>query len=103
MTPQRIQLSRKKGWRMPPNAVKVDRSTRWGNPHVAKGSNTAAAVAAFKADLLAGRLKITCEDVKRELAGKDLGCWCWRDWTCHADVLLEIANPALIERERGRV
>lgn len=30
--PRRIQLKRTKGWRMPPNTVKVDRSTRWGNP-----------------------------------------------------------------------
>ena len=32
--PKRIQLSRKKGWRMPPNTVKVDRSTKWGNPFI---------------------------------------------------------------------
>lgn len=32
--PRRIQLSRAKGWRMPPNTVKVDRSTRFGNPVV---------------------------------------------------------------------
>lgn len=31
MTPERIQLRRTKGWRMPPNTVKVDRTTRWGN------------------------------------------------------------------------
>jgi len=30
--PQRIQLSRSKGYRMPAGAVKVDRSTIWGNP-----------------------------------------------------------------------
>jgi len=30
--PTRIQLCRTKGWRMPENTVKVDRSTRWGNP-----------------------------------------------------------------------
>jgi hypothetical protein len=30
--PIRVQLSRKKGWRMPPNTVKVDRTTKWGNP-----------------------------------------------------------------------
>lgn len=30
--PERIKLSRAKGWRMPEGAVKVDRSTRWGNP-----------------------------------------------------------------------
>ena len=30
--PIRVQLSRKKGWRMPENTVKVDRTTKWGNP-----------------------------------------------------------------------
>lgn len=33
MTPQRIQLSRKKGWRLPPGAVVVARPTKWGNPY----------------------------------------------------------------------
>lgn len=27
--PDGIQLSRAKGWRMPPDAAKVDRSSRW--------------------------------------------------------------------------
>lgn len=31
--PVRIQLSRKKGWRMPPNTVSVARPGFWGNPH----------------------------------------------------------------------
>lgn len=30
--PDRIRLSRAKGWRMPEGAVKVDRATIWGNP-----------------------------------------------------------------------
>lgn len=30
--PRRIQLSRARGWRMPEGTIKVDRSTRWGNP-----------------------------------------------------------------------
>lgn len=34
--PQRITLSRAKGWKMPPNTVKVDRSTVWGNPYQIK-------------------------------------------------------------------
>ena len=29
--PVRVQLSRRKGWKMPPNTVKVDRSTVFGN------------------------------------------------------------------------
>lgn len=32
--PVRVQLSRRAGWRMPENTVKVDRSTRFGNPFV---------------------------------------------------------------------
>jgi hypothetical protein len=30
--PKRIQLRRTKGWRMPANTVKVDRSAKYGNP-----------------------------------------------------------------------
>lgn len=30
--PERIQLRRTKGWRMPPNTVKVTRPGPWGNP-----------------------------------------------------------------------
>ncbi|HST84640.1 MAG TPA: DUF4326 domain-containing protein [Kineosporiaceae bacterium] len=36
--------------------------------------------------------KVTVEDIRRELAGKDLACWCDPDVACHADVLLELAN-----------
>jgi Domain of unknown function (DUF4326) len=28
-----------------------------------------------------------------ELSGHDLMCWCPLDQPCHADVLLELANP----------
>lgn len=31
--------------------------------------------------------------VRRDLAGRDLACWCALDQSCHADVLLELANP----------
>lgn len=33
--PHRIRLSRAPGWRMPADAMKVDRTTRWGNPFAA--------------------------------------------------------------------
>lgn len=32
------------------------------------------------------------EEIRAELAGKNLACWCPLDQPCHADVLLEIAN-----------
>jgi hypothetical protein len=31
--------------------------------------------------------------LRRDLAGKDLACWCPLNTPCHADVLLELANP----------
>lgn len=35
------------------------------------------------------------DEIRAELAGKDLGCHCELDEMCHADVLLEIANGGL--------
>jgi hypothetical protein len=34
----------------------------------------------------------TVEEIRAELRGKNLACWCPLDQPCHADVLLEIAN-----------
>lgn len=33
--PERVQLSRRKGWKMPPNTVNVARPGRYGNPFIA--------------------------------------------------------------------
>lgn len=46
----------------------------------------------------AERRPLTVEDVRRELSGKDLVCWCpivsdeGQPVACHADVLLRVAN-----------
>jgi hypothetical protein len=85
MTPKRVQLSRKRGWRMPPNTVKVDRSTQWGNPWTEENSGRIPPV-----------LRFACETAPlmnlSPLRGKNLACWCGLDAECHADVLLELAN-----------
>jgi hypothetical protein len=91
--PIRLQRSRRKGARLPEGAVVVTRPTRWGNPHpLALGR--AEAVRRYRDDLLAGRLDVTVEDARAELAGRDLACWCPLDGPCHAEVLLEVANRA---------
>jgi uncharacterized protein DUF4326 len=91
--PRRIQLRRTKGWRKPDGAVVVARPTKWGNPHrVRDAEAAAAAVERYRADLLAGRLGVSVDDVRRELRGRDLACWCRPDRACHADVLLALAN-----------
>jgi hypothetical protein len=106
--PDRVTLSRRAGWRMPPNTVKVDRTTKWGNPHDWRDWLDAArhessvltyafdrkhwcreqAVQAFKEDVQDGIISLPFE----ELRGKNLACWCHRHEWCHADVLLELAN-----------
>jgi Domain of unknown function (DUF4326) len=78
---------------VPAGAVRITRPSRWGNPHkVSPDCPPDVAAARFRADLYAGRLRITVDDVRSELAGHDLACWCPLDRPCHGDVLLEVAN-----------
>lgn len=104
--PIRVQLSRAKGWKMPANTVKVDRSTRWGNPDRAEVIGATLAVEMFRRRLAPGgfglgpiQAILTAKDVRRELRGKNLACWCALGAPCHADVLLEIANAGMAPLE----
>jgi Domain of unknown function (DUF4326) len=91
--PGRIQLRRTKGWRKPEGAVVVARPSRWGNPfRIGVDGDRAECIALYRAALLANRLSFTAEDARRDLAGRDLACWCRDEDPCHADVLLEVAN-----------
>lgn len=105
MKPQRIQLSRRKGWRMPPNTIKVARPSTWGNPFRVGGidhktgeniTDAAHAVRLFRERWFEGNdpswKDIMREAAIEELRGHNLACWCPLDAPCHADVLLEIAN-----------
>lgn len=113
--PKRIQLSRAKGWRMPPNTVKVTRPGRWGNPF----TKAAAIESEYATEETWREFVVECfrdwmgptqsgrdwwqgdESDKRKAAiieglsmlrGKNLACWCKPGEPCHADVLLELAN-----------
>lgn len=101
--PERIQLSRAKGWRMPPNTVKVDRTTQWGNPIRTRGDGIAIdnrqAVKLFSEliDAQNGWTSvkghfISRADARTALKGRNLACWCSLDEACHVDVLLALAN-----------
>jgi len=91
LMPQRLQRSRRKGARLPAGTLVVSRPTKWGNPHPLE-LGRAEAVRRYRDDLLAGRLGVSVDDVRRELRGRDLACYCPLDEACHADVLIEIAN-----------
>jgi len=119
--PIRIQLSRKKGWRIPPNAMKVDRATLFGNPFaVIKGTVSGGPERLVKAtryfvgdggEFFVTKAEAQARSVQRFRAwidhpanrkhremcivgcrGKDLACWCKPDEPCHGDILIELAN-----------
>jgi len=115
--PRRIQLSRRKVFRLPPNTVVVSRPSKWGNPYKldhydVRGSDdkplTPKAERVHEQRALATRDhwmwlravpegEAIAERARVELRGKNLACWCplpkrgERD-ECHAANLLEVAN-----------
>lgn len=94
--PDRIQLSRAKGWRMPENTVKVARPTVYGNPYrigdkgVPDGEVAVYLYRLWLETTPDGQCALAL--IKRHLRGKNLACFCKPGQPCHADVLLELAN-----------
>ena len=92
---------------MPEGAVYVGRGTKWGNPYPVGGQKEAGltvgpvtpqqCVNAYRA--LVWNVPPWDDLPFEELRGKDLACWCPLEdehgnrVPCHADVLLELANP----------
>jgi hypothetical protein len=90
---------------MPTGAVKVDRTTPWGNPfdHRGPGRDRAIAIREYAAwldgegpdELPAGHRAVSRSWVLAhldDLAGHRLACWCPLDDPCHADVLAAHAH-----------
>jgi hypothetical protein len=110
--PVRVQLSRRKGWRMPPNTVKADRSTDLGNPFPVDVYGRAGAVDKHRR-WLTGNMSaremsessrcdrwpdislVTIREWQRKAikrhAGKNMACWCGLDEECHVDNILALA------------
>ena len=95
--PIRVQLSRKKGWKMPPNTMSVARPHAMGNPHHVGFCPTCGvthtreeAIAEFAAMFKDNPYLVGMTILA--LRGKNLACWCALDVPCHADFLLRLAN-----------
>jgi hypothetical protein len=116
--PERIQRKRTRGWRMPENTVSVTRPGKFGNPFRIGGWFKLGArgapmvwVEAYDGyqDQSFTKVKTREQAVEfyreyrrrfpltlaetAKLKGKNLACFCPLDQPCHADVLLELANP----------
>lgn len=110
--PRRIQRRRTAGWTKPAGAVYVGRGSRWGNPNRivptdrgwAVTHDNGGSVGTFANQQEARRFAVEAyrahlkthpeiaDAARRELAGRDLMCWCPLPDHCHAAVLLELAN-----------
>ena len=89
---ERIQRKRTKGWKMPKGVVYVGRPTRWGNPYQTSAMTRDEAVRFFRLRWeRLGKLSSGQADLAL-LRGKALACWCRTDQSCHADVLIDLAN-----------
>jgi len=102
---------------MPPNTVKVDRTTKFGNPFPPKVYGQQGAVDLFQRWIRGEMSSLEMSGLSRQdrwskkppslslasvraqmladlptLRGKNLACWC--AGPCHADTLLELANKS---------
>lgn len=124
MKPIRLQLSRRKGFNLQDAsltanglpAINVARPSKYGNPVIKQdfdalqaiyaelgrppieGTWQQHAVKCFDA-WIGGKISElgtppSREEIRRDLQGKNLACWCKPGDPCHADVLLSVANDA---------
>ena len=119
MNPQRIQLSRAKGFSLQQAskdlnglcAVNVSRPGPWGNPFIVGQDGTRAECVRLFKLLLGGYIALTTKATPAaqidfldhakanwgSLKGKNLACWCPASSECHATVLLEVAARPVCE------
>lgn len=88
--PQRGRRERRRDWRKPVDAVIVSRPSSWGNQYKVQDADQQGAVDAYRFWLASHPERIS--QARKELAGKQLLCYCRLDQPCHADVLIEVAN-----------
>jgi len=75
---------------LPEGAVYIGRPGPWGNPFVIGEHGDRAAVIAQYREWLLGQPDLVAR-MRRELAGRDLVCWC-APLACHGNVIIGLLN-----------
>jgi hypothetical protein len=85
--------SKRSGGRRPPrDAILVARPTIYGNPFaIGVHGDRDEVIEKYRDWIYSPAQAFLRAQIKRDLKGKDLICWC-SPLPCHADILLEIAN-----------
>lgn len=115
MKTERIRLSRKKDFKLPPGAINAARPGPWGNPFIVGVDGTQAECVRLHLLLLAGYFCLTKTNVDAQkahyahvkknvasLIGKQIACWCAPDKPCHVDNLIAATKFARLQTG-GRV
>ena len=82
---------------IPEGAVYIGRPSIWGNPFILGEDGDRSRVIYMYREWIREQPDLV-EKARKELAGKDLVCYC-APKQCHGDILLEIANTP----SRGRI
>lgn len=93
--PRRVQILRRRGWKMPPNTWPVNKGI-WANPYEEAPADLR--VALFRDHLKDpdSRRAAILRRRLHELRGYDVACTCDLSEPCHGDVLLELANQPTV-------
>lgn len=75
---------------MPEGAVYVGRPSQYGNPFTVAEYGAAGAVGRYIAKFQSS--PEFAPNIRRNLRGRDLVCWCAAGSPCHGDRLLKLAN-----------
>jgi hypothetical protein len=76
---------------VPPGAVYVGRPTKWGNPFTVEHHGREQCISLYRQWLMDPEQACLRALAVRELAGRDLVCWC-APLACHAEILSAVAN-----------
>lgn len=103
---KRVQRRRAKGFKLPPNTICVDRTSKWGNPFVVGIFGTKEQCISAHILLLQGNIcACTNPSIEKQkeyywyvsaniykLRDKNVACFCQEGTSCHGDILIQIAN-----------
>lgn len=74
---------------LPLGAISIARPSKFSNPFKVKDYGREEAIRLFEEYLVSNRFNYSISQMREELKGKDIACWCKLDEECHGDIILK--------------